>query len=173
MSCVSPAFTQSRGTAGSRLLFQQRYGEEFPVRRPVPGQGTLVDSLHQRGQLEGHVMFTTQRGYRREFLTAAVQPEAGRIVTGEQRAEAGADEGAGRGTVHQRLAQDVEVDPGAPGQEQGLGGSDGLTEPQQVDQQLGQVPGAVAADVRDALRVGQYLGQRAVMFNHGSSAAHK
>jgi hypothetical protein len=39
-----------------------------------------------------------------------------------------------------------------PGQEQGLGGSDGLTEPQQVDQQLGQVPGAMAADVRDALR---------------------
>ena len=63
-------------------------------------------------------MFTTQAGYRREFLIAAVQPEAGHIVTGEQRAEAVADEGAGRGTVRQCLAQDVEVDPCAPGQEQ-------------------------------------------------------
>jgi hypothetical protein len=72
----------------SGLFFQQRHGEDFPVGRSVPGQGTLVDSLHQRGQLEGHVMLTAQRSYRREFPAAAVQPEAGHIITGGQRAEA-------------------------------------------------------------------------------------
>jgi hypothetical protein len=86
-------------------------------------------------------MVAAQRGCRRQFLATPVQPEARHMVTGEQRAEAVTDEGAGRGTVRQCLAQDVEVHPGAPGQEQGLGGSDGLTEPQQVHQQLGHRPG--------------------------------
>jgi hypothetical protein len=56
-------------------------------------------------------MVAAQRGYRGEFLAAAVQPEARHMVTGEQRAEVVADEGAGRGTVRQCLAQDVEVLP--------------------------------------------------------------
>jgi hypothetical protein len=93
-------------------------------------------------------MVAAQRGCRRQFLATPVQPEARHMVTGEQRSEAVTDEGAGRGTVRQCLAQDVEVHPGAPGQ-QSLDGSDGLTEPQQVDQQLGQVPGYVAADMSD------------------------
>ena len=85
-------------------------------------------------------MFTAQRGHRRELLAAAVQPDAGLIVTGEQHAEVVADEGAGRGTVYQCAAQDVEVDPGVPGQEQELGGSDGLTEPHTLTSSLARYP---------------------------------
>jgi hypothetical protein len=155
------------------FFFQQGNGEEFPVDRSVAAQGALVNSFHERRQLERHVMFAAERGYRGEFLAAAVQPETGQVVTSEQRAEVVADEGAGRGAVHQRMAQDIEVEPGAPGQEQGLGCSDGLTEPQQVDQQLGQVPGAVTADVRDALRISEHLQQRAVTFNQRAVASHE
>ena len=65
-------------------FFQQRYRQEFPVRRPVAAQGMLVHLFHERRQLEGHVMLAAQRGHRREFFAAAVKPEAGQIVTGEQ-----------------------------------------------------------------------------------------
>jgi hypothetical protein len=46
-------------------------------------------------------------------------------------------------------------------------------EPQQVDQQLGQVPGAGPADVRDTPGVGQHLQQRAVTLNQGAVAPHE
>jgi hypothetical protein len=60
----------------------------------------------------------------------------------------------GRSAAGQRLAQHVEVEFGPPGQEHGLGCGDSLAEPQQVDQQLRQVSGAVAADVRDTPGIG-------------------
>jgi hypothetical protein len=39
------------------FFFQQGNGEEFPVDRSVAAQGALVNSFHERRQLEGHVMF--------------------------------------------------------------------------------------------------------------------
>jgi hypothetical protein len=57
------------------FVFQQGHGEEFSVDRPEALQGSPVDPLHECRQLAGHAMFTRQRGSRREFLAAAVQPE--------------------------------------------------------------------------------------------------
>jgi hypothetical protein len=72
------------------------------------------------------------------------------------------DESAGRGAARQGLAEHVKVQPGATSHQQSLGRSDGLAKPQKVDQQLGQVPAAMPANVNDPVRDSQHLKQRPV-----------
>ena len=61
----------------------------------------------------------------------------------------------------------------AAGEQQGLAGSYGLAEPQQVNQQLDRVPGAVAADADDALRVGERFRHRAAPVRDFRIAAYE
>jgi hypothetical protein len=51
--------------------------------------------------------------------------------------------------------------PVTAAKEKSLGSGDGLPKPQQVNQQLDQVPGAIVADVGDAVGISQHLEQRA------------
>src|ERR1039458_4899472 len=98
-------------------------------------------------------MFTRQLGHVRQLLAAAIEPEGRQVVTFQQRAEVVADKRAGRRAVPKSPAQHIEIQPRAPRQEESLGCGDGLAKPQQVNQQLDQIPGARAADGAAAIAV--------------------
>jgi len=74
--CRRPS-RRGRGAAGSRLVLPAALRRGVPRPPARTGQRTMAGSLHERGPLEGHVMFTAQYGHRRQFPAAAGQPEAG------------------------------------------------------------------------------------------------
>ena len=69
------------------------------------------------------------------------------------------------------MLQNRRIDARALSQQQRLRGRDRLTEPQQVDQQFGGVPGAVPAGVHDPPRVAENLQQGAMPFHRASRTA--
>ena len=157
------AFAAGADHAGDPDVIAHGVPGKLSVDWPEAPQCPLVGLLDELRQLRWHGEFASEIRDRCKLLTAPVQPEGREVVPVEQRAEVVPDEGSGCRARCQRLAEHVEVDPGAAGEQQGLAGSYGLTEPQQVNQQLDRVPGAVTADVDDALRIGERLQHRTAL----------
>jgi hypothetical protein len=126
----------------SGFFLQQGYRQELSVDWPEAPQCPQIGLLDDLRQLRWHAEFAGELRDRCELLTAPVQPERREVVPVDQRAEVDPGQGGGCGACRQRLAEHVEVDSGAAGEQQSLAGSHGLAEPQQVTQQLGRVPGS-------------------------------
>jgi hypothetical protein len=123
--------------------------------------------------LERHTVLARQFSDRGEFLAAAIQPKRGEVIAAEQATKFMADKAASCSATFQRMLHYLQVNSLPLRQEQHLSRGDGLTEPQQVDQVLGRVPGARTAQVGDPLRVGECLEQCAMTFKQGGISANK